>query len=310
MPMVRRRLRFAQVKSDQLQSLSRALIFLGLILMSTVVASVVGEFAGQIVFGKSTLLMPGATPEGEGMWWQLHFSNLFSQAIGFGGAVFIARAMWNGSVPVGLKMTPRSLGPSALLLILLMVLVTGPFMAASYELNVLAIPEGSVLEQMFKPMEEMLERLTSFLVEADGARRIVVILSVALLPAVFEELAFRGALQPLLIRATGNPWVGIVLASIIFSAIHFQFYGFLPRVLLGMLFGWLAHRSGSILPGMVAHFLNNAGAAITLWITGSMTEDVFPLEWWTVLLSLGLTVGAVWAYDRLLKPDFRWFRAN
>ena len=304
------RLRFAPVKSDQLQSLSRALIFLGVILVSMVVASVVGELATKLLFGQSTMLMPGTTPQGEGMWWQLHFSNFFSQALGFGGAVFIARAMWNRSVPVGLKMTPRSLGPVALLLILLMVLVTGPIMAASYELNVAAIPEGSVLEQIFKPLEDMLESLTSFLVEADGAKRVVVILSVALLPAVFEELAFRGALQPLLIRATGNPWVGIVLASIIFSAIHFQFYGFLPRVLLGMLFGWLAYRTGSILPGMVAHFLNNAGAAITLWITGSMTEDVFPLETWTVLLSLVLTAGTVIAYDRLLKPDIRGFRAN
>ena len=303
-------LRFATVKSHQLQALSRALIFLGLILVSTVVASVVGEFAAKLVFGKSAMMMPGTTPQGEGMWWQLHFSNFFSQALGFGGAVFIARAMWNGSVPVGLKMTPRSLGPAALLLILLMVLVTGPIMAASYELNVAAIPEGSVLERIFKPLEDMLEGLTSFLVEADGAKRMVVILSVAMLPAVFEELAFRGALQPLLIRATGNPWVGIVLASIIFSAIHFQFYGFLPRVLLGMLFGWLAYRTGSILPGMVAHFLNNAGAAITLWITGSMTEDVFPLETWTVLLSLVLTAGTVIAYDRLLKPEFRGFRAN
>ena len=308
--MARPGLRFATVKSDQLQSLARALIFLGLILVSTVVASVVGEFAAKLVFGKSAMMMPGTTPQGEGMWWQLHFSNFFSQALGFGGAVFIARAMWNGSVPVGLKMTPRSLGPVALLLILLMVLVTGPIMAASYELNVAAIPEGSVLERIFKPLEDMLERITSFLVEADGAKRRVVILSVAMLPAVFEELAFRGALQPLLIRATGNPWVGIVLASIIFSAIHFQFYGFLPRVLLGMLFGWLAYRTGSILPGMVAHFLNNAGAAITLWITGSMTEDVFPLETWTVLLSLVLTAGTVIAYDRLLKPEFRGFRAN
>ena len=308
--MARPGLRFATVKSDQLQSLARALIFLGLILVSTVVASVVGEFAAKLVFGKSAMMMPGTTPQGEGMWWQLHFSNFFSQALGFGGAVFIARAMWNGSVPVGLKLTPRSLGPVALLLILLMVLVTGPIMAASYELNVAAIPEGSVLERIFKPLEDMLERITSFLVEADGAKRMVVILSVAMLPAVFEELAFRGALQPLLIRATGNPWVGIVLASIIFSAIHFQFYGFLPRVLLGMLFGWLAYRTGSILPGMVAHFLNNAGAAMTLWITGSMTEDVFPLETWTVLLSLVLTAGTVIAYDRLLKPEFRGFRAN
>ena len=122
------------------------------------------------------------------------------------------------------------------------------------------------------------------------------------MPAVFEELAFRGALQPLLIKATGKPWVGIAIASVIFSAIHFQFYGFLPRVFLGALFGWFAYRSGSLLPGMLAHFVNNAGAAVTLWYTGSMTEDLFEIETWTVLVSVTLTAATLLAYHRLM-PD-------
>ena len=109
------------------------------------------------------------------------------------------------------------------------------------------------------------------------------------LPAIFEELAFRGVLQPLLIRATGHAFWGIVLASIIFSAIHFQFYGFLPRVLLGALFGWLAYRSGSLLPGMLAHFVNNALAAVTLWVTGSMADDLMDLTPMVVGASLVLT---------------------
>ena len=72
---------------------------------------------------------------------------------------------------------------------------------------------------------------------------VVILLSVAALPGIFEELSFRGVLQPLLIRATGSAFWGIALTAIVFSAIHFQFYGFLPRVLLGALFGWLAHRT-------------------------------------------------------------------
>ena len=145
---------------------------------------------------------------------------------------------------------------------------------------------------------------------AEGPRRIIVIISVALVPAVFEELAFRGALQPLLIKATGKPWIGIAIASVIFSAIHFQFYGFLPRLFLGALFGWFAYRSGSLIPGMVAHFVNNAGAALTLWYTGSMTEDLFEVDTWAVLLSVALTAGTLVAYHRIMTPavsraDFR-----
>ena len=105
----------------------------------------------------------------------------------------------------------------------------------------------------------------------------------------------------MLIRATGKAWLGIALASILFSAIHFQFYGFLPRVLLGALFGWLAYRSGSLIPGMVAHFANNSLAAITLWVTGSMADDLMEL---TPVLSGGsllLTALAVVAYDRVIR---------
>jgi len=186
--------------------------------------------------------------------------------------------------------------------VVLATLLSAPVMAMLYEWNVWAIPEGSALEAIFKPIEAMLEQVTTFLVTAEGNRRIIVILSVALVPAVFEELAFRGALQPLLIKATGKPWVGIAIASVIFSAIHFQFYGFLPRVFLGALFGWFAYRSGSLLPGMLAHFVNNAGAAVTLWYTGSMTEDLFEIETWTVLVSVTLTAATLLAYHRLM-PD-------
>lgn len=299
------------MNNERIQSLSRALIFLGVMMVATTAAGLVAGAAEKLLFGSSLALVPGGPlPTAPMAWWQLHFQNFFSQAVGFGGAVLVCRALWNGAVPHGWARTAGSSHPLPLLVVLGLTIVTAPLMAASYELNVAMIPEGGLLESIFKPIEELLERLTSFLVQADGARRVVVILSVAALPALFEELAFRGVLQPLLIKATGRAWLGIALASIMFSAIHFQFYGFLPRVLLGALFGWLAWRSGSLLPGMVAHFLNNTGAVITLWSTGSMTEDLFALEPWIVGMSLVLTVAGILAYDRLLQPRFTFLRGD
>lgn len=282
---------------DRIQGISHALIFIGLLLVCSVVASMVGAFAGPAIFGEAVTLYPGGTiPTDDESWWQLHFQNFLTQAMGFGGAVFIASAMWNRAVPVGWsKRTPVSV----LILAWLATIAAAPIMTASYELNVALIPEGSFMESMFKPLEDMLEKVTAFLVTADGAGRIAVILSVAAVPAVFEELAFRGGLQPLLIRATGKAWIGILMASIIFSAIHFQFYGFLPRLILGALFGWLAWRTGSLWPGIAAHFINNAGAAATLWTTGSMTEDLFELEAWMVVVSVVLTLGTLFAIHKL-----------
>ena len=282
---------------DRIQGISHALIFTGLMLVCSVVASMVGAFAGPAIFGETISMIPGgAIPSDDGSWWQLHFQNFIAQALGFGGAVFIASAMWNRSVPVGWS---KRAPVSVLILAWLATIVAAPLMAASYEWNVALIPEGSALEAAFKPMEDMLEQVTAFLVTADGARRMVVILSVAAVPAIFEELAFRGGLQPLLIKATGRPWMGILLASIIFSAIHFQFYGFFPRLILGALFGWMAWRTGSLWPGIAAHFINNAAAALTLWTTGSMTEDLFELESWMVLVSIALTLGTLFAIHRL-----------
>lgn len=282
---------------DRIQGISQALVFIGMMLVCSVVASLAGNFAGPALFGDTVSIMPGVPiPSDDNAWWQLHFQNFLTQALGFGGAIFIAAAMWNRAVPVGWsKATPLSV----LVLAWLATLAVAPLMAASYELNVSMIPEGSWLEAAFKPLEDMLEEVTVFLVSADGARRVAVIVSVAAVPAIFEELAFRGGLQPLLIRATGRPWIGILLASIIFSTIHFQFYGFLPRLILGALFGWMAWRTGSLWPGIAAHFINNAGAAVTLWSTGSMTEDLFELESWMVMVSIVLTLGTLFAIHKL-----------
>lgn len=291
------------MNADRIQGWSRSLIFLGLIFVSTVVASIVGMGVCLAVFGDvATGLPTGGLPTGDSSWWQLHVQNFFSQAMGFGAAVWMAMRLWGGSTLVGLPGQPTGRHLTLLLLATVATVVSGPLLMASYELNALLIPEGGLLERWFKPTEDMLEELTAFMASGDGVlRRAVIVFSIAALPGIFEELSFRGVLQPLLIRATGNAFWGIAIASLVFSAIHFQFYGFLPRVLLGALFGWLAHRTGSLIPGMVAHFVNNALAAATLWVTGSMTEDVLELTPVVLLASTVLTVASVYGVNRIIQ---------
>ena len=288
--------------ADRMQALSRTLIFLGILLVASVLASIAASVVAATVFGEAFSMSPGQDlPTEDSVWWQLHLQNFISQAVGFGGAAWVAGKIWSGAFPVGLPGKAAGRIPAALFLAVLATVVCSPLLAASYEWNGTLIPEGGALEALFLPLEEMIEALTTYLAMADGGRRIIVILSVAALPAVFEELAFRGVLQPLLIRATGQAWLGIALASIIFSAIHFQFYGFLPRVLLGALFGWLAYRSGSLILGMLAHFVNNTLAAVTLWVTGSMADDLMDLTPMLIGGSLVLTALATVAYDRVIR---------
>jgi len=288
--------------ADHIQGISRSLIFLGLLLVGTVVASVVATFLSGVLFDGVVAMVPGGdTPTDNASWWQLHFQNLCSQALGFGGAVWLAIRLWDGTALQGLPGRPAGRNVSVLLLAILATVASGPLLMASYELNGLLIPEGGLMERLFKPLEEMIEALTAFLASGEGMKRVVILLSVAGLPAIFEELSFRGVLQPLLIRATGSAFWGIALTAIVFSAIHFQFYGFLPRVLLGALFGWLAYRSGSLIPGMAAHFANNALAAVTLWVTGSMTDDILDLTPLVVIGGTAAMAACVYGVDRVIR---------
>ncbi len=288
--------------ADHIQGISRSLIFLGLLLVGTVVASVVATFLSGVLFDGVVAMVPGGDmPTDNASWWQLHFQNLCSQALGFGGAVWLAIRLWDRSALQGLPGRSVGRNTSVLLLAILATVASGPLLMASYELNGLLIPEGGLLERLFKPLEEMIEAMTAFLASGEGVKRIVILLSVAGLPAIFEELSFRGVLQPLLIRATGSAFWGIALTAIVFSAIHFQFYGFLPRVLLGALFGWLAHRTGSLIPGMAAHFANNALAAVTLWVTGSMTDDILDLTPLVVIGGTAAMAACIYGVDRVIR---------
>jgi uncharacterized protein len=80
----------------------------------------------------------------------------------------------------------------------------------------------------------------------------------ALLPALSEEILFRGGLQNFLTRGSKNPWASIIIVSLIFSLMHSSFYGFFTRLALGIVLGAIYHYSGAIWLSIIAHFLYNA----------------------------------------------------
>jgi uncharacterized protein len=80
----------------------------------------------------------------------------------------------------------------------------------------------------------------------------------ALVPAIFEEMLFRGTLQQITIALTRNAFAGILITSIFFSAVHLSYYGFLPRLFLGIMLGYIFYFSKNLWLSIIAHFLNNA----------------------------------------------------
>ncbi|MBL7876219.1 MAG: CPBP family intramembrane metalloprotease [Cyclobacteriaceae bacterium] len=122
-------------------------------------------------------------------------------------------------------------------------------------------------EHWAREREDLAEKLTKFFVTFDSDGEFLLgVFVIAFLPAIGEELVFRGMLQPELYRATGNHHAAVWISAIIFSAFHMQFFGFVPRLFLGALFGYLYVWSGNLLLPMVAHFVNNGFSVLMMYL--------------------------------------------
>lgn len=156
--------------------------------------------------------------------------------------------------------------PKNWLLVLFMMVVSTPFMSWLVEFNNnLILPDFlAPLEHWMKQSEQSAEQLTKAFLSFNGLGSFLyVLLIVAIVPALGEELLFRGVLQKIMVDWIKNYHVAIWVTAILFSALHMQFYGFLPRMLLGALFGYVFYWSGSLWLPILGHFINN-GSVVTL----------------------------------------------
>ena len=156
-------------------------------------------------------------------------------------------------------------GTLSLLLVMLTLILAIPFLNALALFNSeMVLPQWMhSLEVRIKSMEETAGRLTGlFLTGGNGFTLALNLFMIAVLPALGEEFLFRGVIQRLLTEWTANKHVGVWIAAFIFSFIHFQFYGFLPRFLLGLYFGYLLVWSSCIWVPVTGHFINNGVAVL------------------------------------------------
>lgn len=152
--------------------------------------------------------------------------------------------------------TSFNLAPKALFLFLLPLLVSAGIVIVSYlgELNMkLTLPE--IFHEMERSATETVQYLLSF---RDSNSIITTLILMAVIPAIGEELFFRGVIQQIFVKWTKRNWAGILITAFIFSAIHFQFLTFLPRFFMGILLGYLFIWSKNLLLPILAHFLHNS----------------------------------------------------
>jgi len=159
-------------------------------------------------------------------------------------------------------------------------------------INLLAsLNEQIDLPEWMRGMEDKAQMLTKAFLQVNGFGGIVVnIIMIAILPALGEELIFRGILQKLFTEFTGRTIWGILISATLFSAMHLQFQGFIPRFALGVLFGYLFVWSGSLWLPIIAHFINNSIAIIgyTLIYKGNLPAEAENVGGLSVMWPLGI----------------------
>jgi membrane protease YdiL (CAAX protease family) len=229
----------------------------------------------------------------------------FNQIFGFGCAVLIAGKLHGDThdiMPIG--------KPNAILILsaLILVLLCFPILPfISWNAQSFVLPESfKNLESILKSAEADAEALLNGLTQGENAvPKFIQIVVFAGLPAICEELFFRGAIQHYF-QKRFTPNIAIWLTGLIFSLIHFQVYGFFARFLLGVLFGYLVVWSGSLVPAMFGHFVFNASSLWMSWQNeGFMNDETNPFPWYIGILALCSLILVVFFFHRYcLKRSF------
>ena len=188
---------------------------------------------------------------------------------------------------------------TVLLLVILIMGCSMPFMEWVGLANQRMVLPGFLkpIEQWMRQKEDEAMNMTVLLLSMRNVWDFVINISmIAMLPAIAEELLFRGGLQKLFYKKLVNPHIAIWLSAFIFSAIHVQFFGFFPRMFLGAAFGYMYLWTGSLWYPILGHFLNNGYAVCVAWylqihhIPLDEADNSSNFKWYGYLISLVLTV--------------------
>ena len=158
--------------------------------------------------------------------------------------------------------------------------------------------ESMQLPESMKGIEEWMRNsennaaimVKTMLGQPDIPNLILSILIVGVRAGLSEELFFRGTLQKILLSKPFNAHIAIWITAFIFSAIHMQFYGFIPRLLLGAFFGYLVMWSGSLWLPIVAHAFNNITTVFVTWLYNRGSIDIDPNKFGATTTALDTTI--------------------
>ena len=176
----------------------------------------------------------------------------------------------------------------------------------------LTLPESmATFEKMIKALQEEATQLTDTMLNVNNVSGLIInLIMIAGLAAFGEELLFRSLLQPFLIKSCKNIHIGIFITSVIFSLVHFEFYGFLPRLVLGLLLGYMFYYSRSIWVPMIMHFVNNGTVVVIYFlnnkgITNIDVETFGQAKLLPLILSIAVMIGLFYVVIRCYNKNVK-----
>lgn len=232
----------------------------------------------------------------------------FVQAFGGGIGMFIVPAficafLFSNNIIKFLGLE-KIKNPTTVITIILLSLTSIPLINCLVEFNShLSLPSFlKPVEQWMKDSETQIALLTEAFVKITSLKDLLInLVVIALLPAIGEELIFRGIGQKLITDWAKNKHAGIWISAALFSAIHMQFFGFLPRMMLGVYFGYMLLWTQNIWFPVLAHFINNAAAIVFAFLLERNSTSINPDEIGTqkgetsiIVLSVALTGGLLY----------------
>ena len=283
------------------------IILLGLILAGAIIFTIIGAVIGGLVYGMPDLLKFFSGDLGANLALTKTVQIASSTGMFIIPAIFFARIEsrnWQDYLRL------KSSLPVLFIFTILLMFISVPLLELSVEINAsMKLPAFlEEMEEWMRRQEDQMAELTKRLLTMNSVSDLLVnLLMLAVIPAIGEELIFRGCLQRLFKEIIGNHHVAIWLTAIIFSAIHMQFYGFIPRMLLGAMFGYLLVWSNSLWLPILAHFVNNATAVITAYVFQQQGKSLDQLDdpqmgsWPAYLISLAGTVALLWYFYQKAK---------
>jgi uncharacterized protein len=276
---------------------SAIFLIIGITLLAMVIGNVIGLVVMMVIGNlnfNGMLDLTGSLMKAKNGWWALMLGQGVVSLISFFGAgifywLVVEKKKFSD---LSFKQFPNAITIS---LIFAVQLCLTPIMGLIGTLNQNMKFPASLrnLEIAFKAMEDTMAEITKFLTTFNSPFEfLAAFLVIAVIAGLGEELLFRGLIQRKIMLGLNNHHAAIWIAAIIFSAIHFQFYGFFPRLILGALFGYIYYWTGNIWAPIIAHIFNNGLAVTMLYLVHlkKISPEIEKMDNFSMPVTIGFSI--------------------